>query len=37
MADILAQLAAKRVLDGIDDPVTWERDIRHDRSLPDRV
>jgi hypothetical protein len=37
MADILAQLAAKRVLDGIDDPVTWERDIRYDRSLPDRV
>ena len=37
MADILAQLAAKRALDGIGDPVTWERDVRHDRSLPDRV
>jgi hypothetical protein len=37
MADILAQLASKRTLNSINDPATWERDVRSDRSLPDRA
>lgn len=36
MAAILEQLAAIHALHDITDPVTWERETRQDRSLPDR-
>jgi len=37
MADILAHLASKQALNHIPDPVTWEREVRQDRPLPDRT
>ncbi len=36
MAAALEKLAAALSLEGISDPVTWEREIRQDRVLPDR-
>jgi|GraSoiStandDraft_16_1057320.scaffolds.fasta_scaffold8427368_1 hypothetical protein len=36
MAAILEQLAAIHALADLTDPAAWERDIRQDRSLPDR-
>ena len=36
MAEVLEQLAQANAFMGIDDPATWEREIRHDRELPDR-
>jgi hypothetical protein len=36
MAKILEQLASVKVLASLTDPVAWEREVRQDRSLPDR-
>jgi hypothetical protein len=36
MAAALEQLAAINALADLTDPVTWEREIRQDRPLPDR-
>jgi hypothetical protein len=36
MAEALAQLAEANSLPEIPDPAVWEREIRQDRSLPDR-
>ena len=36
MAAALEKLAAMEGLKGIEDPATWEREIRADRPLPDR-
>lgn len=35
MAEILAKLATTQVLDDVD-PVSWQQEIRQDRSLPGR-
>lgn len=36
MADILEKLAALPAFADIDDPVAWQREVRKDRSLPER-
>lgn len=36
MAAALERIAASRAVDGIQDPVAWQREIRRDRPLPDR-
>jgi antitoxin (DNA-binding transcriptional repressor) of toxin-antitoxin stability system len=36
MAEILDRLAAHHPFAEIDDPVAWQREVRQDRSLPDR-
>ena len=36
MADALRALAERGGLRGIPDPVTWQREVRKDRSLPRR-
>jgi putative addiction module component (TIGR02574 family) len=36
MAAALENLAASRVVSGIEDPVVWQKDIRRDRRLPGR-
>ena len=36
MAAVLEQLAAIHALADLTDPAAWEREIRQDRSLPDR-
>ena len=36
MATALEKLAAMQALTEISDPVTWQREIRRDRALPDR-
>ena len=36
MAAALDRLAAARALDGIGDPLAWERETRQERELPDR-
>ncbi len=36
MAAALEQLAATQALADIADPVAWEREVRQDRTLPDR-
>ena len=36
MAAALEQLAAARALAGIAEPAAWEREVRQDRTLPDR-
>jgi hypothetical protein len=32
----LEKLAASQAVAGIEDPVAWQREVRRDRSLPDR-
>lgn len=36
MAAALEHLATASVLLGLDDPASWERELRQDRSLPER-
>ena len=36
MADALSKLAESGAFEEIEDPSTWQREIREDRSLPDR-
>jgi hypothetical protein len=37
MAAALEKLAASQAVAGIEDPVVWQREVRRDRPLPDRV
>ena len=36
MAEALKQLAASHALANLTDPVSWEREVRRERPLPDR-
>jgi hypothetical protein len=36
MAALLEKLAARGTFAAISDPVTWQRELRHDRGLPGR-
>ena len=36
MADALSKLAESSAFSGIEDPSTWQRELRQDRSLPGR-
>ncbi len=36
MAEPLAQLAASHALASLEDPTSWEREVRRERLLPDR-
>ena len=37
MADVLAELARRGTFAESLDPVVWQREVRNDRALPDRV
>ena len=36
MGELLNRLAERNALSEIDDPVMWQRDLRRERTLPDR-
>ena len=36
MAEALAALASRGTFDAITDPVAWQREVRHERTLPAR-
>lgn len=36
MAEILSMLASRGTFAAITDPVAWQREMRHERPLPDR-
>ena len=36
MAEALGQLAASHALTSLEDPISWEREVRRERPLPDR-
>ena len=36
MAEVLAELARRDTFSTIPDPVTWQRELRAERALPDR-
>ena len=36
MAEALERLSAMQALPSLTDPATWEREVRRERSLPDR-
>lgn len=36
MAEALTFLAGTGAFEGISDPVTWQRELRHERTLPNR-